>query len=176
MAKTPELIHRSIYLGRVDRVKKYIMAGGNVELEIGVEGDRRRPIHVAAQCARHEVARLLLNAGANPDAQTTVGDTPLLYAIRRNDVEMVKILIDAGADVDMAGAIKVALATSSLESAAILVKAGAEVRTDTVYHVLSCVESPFNPTYVEDVTEWFKVHAPEAFMDFWIEQGPRKGL
>lgn len=49
------------------------------------------------------VARLLIAAGANVNAQTPEGQTPLLAAVRRMDPDLVNLLIDAGADVNKRG-------------------------------------------------------------------------
>ena len=42
-----------------------------------------------------------LNAGANPDIQNYLGDTPLAFAARENYLEIVQILLAAGADPDV---------------------------------------------------------------------------
>jgi ankyrin repeat protein len=57
------------------------------------------PLHFAAQEALPEAARLLLDAGANPNITDFFGNTPLFRA-RMNDrgIEVVKMLLDAGAD------------------------------------------------------------------------------
>jgi ankyrin repeat protein len=53
----------------------------------------------AAVAGRHpEVVRLLLAAGAQPDARQHGGWTPLLAAAQHGDAEMVEALLDAGAD------------------------------------------------------------------------------
>jgi ankyrin repeat protein len=44
--------------------------------------------------------QLLLNRGADVDAQTPGEDTPLVEAIREDDLAMVRLLVEAGADVN----------------------------------------------------------------------------
>ena len=78
----------------------------------------RTPLHSAVQQEMPEVAQALLSAGADPNARlekrmpllsrsitqdngltpTTVGATPFLLAASYGDVEMMQLLIDAGAD------------------------------------------------------------------------------
>ena len=48
-----------------------------------------------------DVARLLLNAGADADVKNRKGDTPLLFAAREGLSEAVRLLLTADADKDM---------------------------------------------------------------------------
>lgn len=48
-------------------------------------------------------ARKLLKAGANPNGRDAEGDTPLLAAVRKDDAEMVILLLDHGAQADVKG-------------------------------------------------------------------------
>ena len=81
-------------------------------------GAGRMPLHSATQQAMPEVVRTLLAAGADPDARlekrmpllsrairqdngltpTTVGATPFLLAASYGDIEIMQMLVDAGAD------------------------------------------------------------------------------
>ncbi len=62
--------------------------------------NRRTPLHLAAQHALPAATRLLLSAGADPDACDAGGLTPLHLAAdrRRDSAETVQVLLDAGAD------------------------------------------------------------------------------
>jgi ankyrin repeat protein len=73
-----------------------------LSLDSGVEKDSAdnygiRPIHDAANAA---VARLLLDAGADPHSPEIFDETPLLSAAWRDDVEVVKLLLEHKANVD----------------------------------------------------------------------------
>lgn len=62
----------------------------------------RSPIHLAASRKGCEpMLRLMLQHGANPDAQEKDGMTPLMAAACENRVESVKLLLSAGARTDL---------------------------------------------------------------------------
>ena len=58
------------------------------------------PLHIAARfnCCRN--IKILLHTGSPVDIKDRVGDTPLIVACRRGSYEAVKILVEAGADVN----------------------------------------------------------------------------
>jgi ankyrin repeat protein len=58
------------------------------------------PLHVAAAHGQGAVASCLLNAGARVDEPNEDGDTPLTYAVMRNRLALVKMLVARGADVN----------------------------------------------------------------------------
>jgi ankyrin repeat protein len=60
---------------------------------------RWTPLHRAVARGHRDVARTLIDSGANPNAQTeTSGDTPLHLACTRGDAAITADLIRAGAD------------------------------------------------------------------------------
>jgi ankyrin repeat protein len=48
-----------------------------------------------------EIARMLIDAGADVDVQNEVGSTPLHWAAGRGDIEIARMLLDAGARKDI---------------------------------------------------------------------------
>lgn len=58
------------------------------------------PLHSAAILGRADITRLLLDAGADPDARDAGGSTPLHRAFAAGHVTVARILLDAGADID----------------------------------------------------------------------------
>ena len=58
------------------------------------------PLHVAAYMGHNQVIVFLIQQGANPNAQTVRGETPLHLATRGNQVEAMGILLRNGAQVD----------------------------------------------------------------------------
>ena len=61
------------------------------------EGDT--PLHILAWRRDAEGARVILAAGADPNAVGDMGQTPLHVAIRQGDAEFVRLLLDARASV-----------------------------------------------------------------------------
>jgi len=51
--------------------------------------------------SRKKVATLLLKSGANPNIQDIFGHTPLHWAMRFNDPDLIMLLIEHGADLDI---------------------------------------------------------------------------
>lgn len=71
--------------------------------DLANDGDtlHKRPISAAAQNANHEIARLLLDRGADPklsETQTNPSGSALMNASVQNDLQMAEWLLEAGAD------------------------------------------------------------------------------
>ncbi len=64
-------------------------------------GWQRLPLHVAVRAAFEEGVRLLLAAGADPNARDDVRDTPLSIAVDNGLVGIAKMLIEADGNVDV---------------------------------------------------------------------------
>lgn len=63
--------------------------------EIGIT-----PLSTAVLAGRREIAKYLIDLGAQVDRRDTVrGRTPLFYAVKNKDTEMVELLLSKGADV-----------------------------------------------------------------------------
>jgi ankyrin repeat protein len=60
-------------------------------------GDGRSALHLAAANGDEELVEMLLAAGANPNVQNRVGETPLHFAAAHGNIETVRILIAHGA-------------------------------------------------------------------------------
>ena len=61
---------------------------------------RNQPLHAAAAGRRVETARLLLEAGADPNATQVAGFVPLHSAAQNGDRALVELLLSHGADVN----------------------------------------------------------------------------
>jgi ankyrin repeat protein len=57
-------------------------------------------IHLAAKCNALEIVKILLNRGIEVDLASKKKETPLLFAINNNHINMVKLLVESGADVN----------------------------------------------------------------------------
>ena len=78
----------------LDKVEEQGLA--NVE-EPDLEG---WDLHRAAKVNRADIARALIDRGAEVDARAENGDTPLHVAARKNSLEVARLLIDRGANTD----------------------------------------------------------------------------
>ena len=83
----------------VDAVRAFL----DRDSDLANDGDtlQKRPISVAAQNGNHEIARLLLDHGADPKLPETRANpfgSALMYASVQNDLQMAEWLLEAGAD------------------------------------------------------------------------------
>ncbi len=66
-------------------------------MDVNAEDDQHRtPLHAAAEWGRIEVVRLLLEAGAEPNAVDLNGVTPTGLAIGKGHTEVAELLGDHG--------------------------------------------------------------------------------
>src|SRR5690348_16409327 len=84
-------LHEAVQSGNLEDVKALLAAGRNVNQPDSLGAT---PLHDAAWNGRHEIARYLLEQGANVNApHLEGGSTPLAYAVMKNDVPMVQLLL-----------------------------------------------------------------------------------
>lgn len=82
--------------GDTEAVRELLRQGADVH---ETYGDGMTSLHWAAQAGLAEIGDMLLYAGANVHAKTRIGGhTPLMLAARRGSGDLVKRLLDAGAD------------------------------------------------------------------------------
>jgi len=91
--------------GDLDTVKRHLAAGTDIDAAFiapGVVASGATPLHMAVLADQREVARFLIEEGANVDvpAKDEYGGTPLHWAAVLGRVEIAKQLIAAGADVN----------------------------------------------------------------------------
>ncbi len=88
----------AIEKGRLSIVEKYIASGIDVNFRNGA--DNNTPIMIAAQYRYTQMAKTLLEAGADPHSTNIHGHTALIYASAYGNTYIVKLLIEHGADID----------------------------------------------------------------------------
>ena len=104
-------VSQAVQCGHVDATKSLIQQGADLEQ---VEAEWASPPLLSAVYSENfEIAQMLLEAGANPNVQTSVyysrqgvsgGDTPLHWAVSDGAAKLVKLLLSHGADPDVQNA------------------------------------------------------------------------
>lgn len=89
-------LHVAVAQGSVPPAKILISHGA--DLEAPSEDRGAKAIHLAANFDDVEMLNFLLDAGADFEAQDQKGQTPLLLAAATNNLKVVKVLIDHGAN------------------------------------------------------------------------------
>ena len=105
-ATTNYPLHVACGLGDVAEVKRLLAAGVSVNQSHGEE--KRTPLHYTAHTAHlsdanpgnQEIASLLIEKGANLEAEDSDGYTSLLLASHSNDLTMLRLLVKHGANVN----------------------------------------------------------------------------
>ena len=145
-------LHLCARTGRPEAVKALIARGATVDTVENWRG--QTPLMWAAAEGHADTMRLLIEAGADVNARSSIivwerqrteeprdkwlppgGLTPLLYAARDGKLESAKVLLSAGADVnivdpDLHTALILALVNGHFDVAGALIQAGADVNME----------------------------------------------
>lgn len=132
----------------IDGVRQAIQDGADLSKRSG----GAPPLHLATMIGSADIARLLIDGGADLDGRDAIGRAALHYAALGTpeaDAEMVQLLIDAGADVnakDHRGCLPLDLAAGAenTDTTPPLVKAGAKCKLDRQSWV-QAVSKPAGP-------------------------------
>lgn len=94
---TPKInIHEAVLTGNLEAVKQHIKAQTNMNEKDAMSGST--PLITAASFGKNEIAKALINAGADLAIKNNDGSTALHAAAFFCRVEIVQMLIDAKAD------------------------------------------------------------------------------
>ncbi|HYW13204.1 MAG TPA: ankyrin repeat domain-containing protein [Longimicrobium sp.] len=124
------MLHLAGFFGHVDAARLLLERGAGANA-VSVNGMRNTPLHAGmAGSARVEAARLLVAAGADVNARQHGGYTALHSAAQHGSIELIDLLLGAGAEPDLAAEdgrrpIDFARETGHAEAAAHLVSRGA---------------------------------------------------
>jgi uncharacterized protein len=104
-------IASGIRIGDLDAVRRLVAGNPGLAAErlANDKGSARTPLHVVTDWPGFfpngpQMARLLLDAGADPDARTEAGrggETPLHWAASSDDADVARVLVDGGADLEI---------------------------------------------------------------------------
>jgi uncharacterized protein len=101
MDQTP--LMRAVIFGSYECAKVLIERGAKVGAEQIANNSTALHDVAAESRGSAKMAQLLIQAGADVNAKTSGGYTPLLVAAGRGKTEVVKVLLEAGADVHATG-------------------------------------------------------------------------
>jgi len=90
-------LHFAAFFGRAEAARLLVNHAADVDAH-GTGWMTGTPLHSAASGSHAEVAGVLLEAGADPNARQSGGWTPLHAAARAGDVASVTLLLASGAD------------------------------------------------------------------------------
>jgi ankyrin repeat protein len=156
-------LHIASFKGHTSFIAPLIEAGADIDarLEKGVPTSRCS-IHLACEGGHLETVQVLLDCGCGIDIPDQIGNTPLLYAIANDRIEVARALIDRGSPVDtpaLRPPLHFALRSKEYELVLLLLQKGANVNAkcqlgETPLHALC--------RYVD---------APADFVDELIKRG-----
>lgn len=89
-------LHLAAFFGGTGTARRLLQAGADAGAVADVNAVQA--LHSAAAGGHHEIVRLLLDAGAHPDARQAGGFTPLHAAGQSGDADLARLLLRAGAD------------------------------------------------------------------------------
>jgi len=89
-------LHLAVKLNRFTLVEMLISAGANVNVADGKSG--HSPLHLAAEAGRLDIVELLLAKRADIQLTSYYGCTPVQAAVARAHNNIVKLLIEHGAE------------------------------------------------------------------------------
>lgn len=95
--KPPKIdLHTAVYTNNVDAVKQHIAAGSNLNEKDPLGGSS--PLISASLFGKTEIAKLLIDAGADLNVRNNDGSTALLTAAFFGRPDIVQLLLKKGAD------------------------------------------------------------------------------
>ena len=167
----------AIHVGDVDSVERLLASDADLaSARLGGERGTQTPLHVVAGWPGYypngpEIAHLLIQSGAAVDARTTArdpadtGETPLHWTASNDDVDVARVLIDGGADLEapdgsIGTPLENAIGYACLGVARLLVERGAKVEKLWTAGALGLVQRLHvlldgGPFGTEDVSQGF---------------------
>jgi hypothetical protein len=92
-----EVFHYAIRIGKYDICNNMLRS----EINLNQRYEKTTPLINAVRNNHKELVELFLTHGARINFPDEKGNTALMYAVAKGDIEMVKIIVEAGADCDV---------------------------------------------------------------------------
>ncbi|HNR32696.1 MAG TPA: ankyrin repeat domain-containing protein [Candidatus Hydrogenedentes bacterium] len=96
-------LHLAAENGAIDAVKALIASGADLSAKTSDEW-RELPLHRAAYFSQDKVVAHFLDLGIDVNAKAATGSVPLTLSAEKGDLDLVKLLLERGADVTVKGA------------------------------------------------------------------------
>ncbi|KAH7395500.1 ankyrin repeat protein, partial [Cadophora sp. MPI-SDFR-AT-0126] len=97
-------LHLAARCGDYSVVERLIKDGASVDLRTAQDPKRTTslmtPLHFAAEGGHANIVKLLIHHGASPHATNESGSTPFFRAERSGSLKTLKVLHEAGSDLD----------------------------------------------------------------------------
>jgi len=98
-------MHLAARIGVVDAGKLLLDNGASIDIKSLATGGT--PLHTAASANQIDFAKFLLKRKANLEIYDSSGSTPLMLAVQQSDEDMVEVLVDAGAAINIKSPVNV---------------------------------------------------------------------
>ena len=164
MSSGETVLMRAVRSGSLPAVERLLVRGADVN---GAQRSRgQTALMWAATRQRVDIARTLLDSGADVLIRSRTGFSPLMFAAREGSVAMSQLLVEAGDDVSATAergytALLVATVRGHVDVAMFLLEQGAEADGDVeeagytpLHWAASTAESPLTYGEVEVLGEW----------------------
>jgi cytohesin len=142
------ILSTCVTFGKPEPLSILLEAGADPDLVFRDDG--LTPLHYATKQGRHQMAQMLLDAGADPMPVDRQEATPLIHAVKSGDAEMVQIFIENEVDLEFrteyeSTPIEVAAAEGQAEIVRVLIEAGASFEaSDRPPHLSPMLRAAWN--------------------------------